>query len=61
MDFYGMNYYTSQFARHRDEPALETDFMGNMDELQETSKVYQSERKVVCIGSGQPQSFFGST
>lgn len=38
MDFYGMNYYTSQFARHRDEPALETDFMGNVDELQENKQ-----------------------
>ncbi|KND90722.1 Beta-glucosidase 1B [Tolypocladium ophioglossoides CBS 100239] len=34
-DFYGMNYYTSQFARHRDGPASETDYMGNVDELQQ--------------------------
>lgn len=34
-DFYGMNYYTSQFARHRPEPAADTDFIGNVDELQE--------------------------
>ncbi|PHH66473.1 hypothetical protein CDD81_6948 [Ophiocordyceps australis] len=33
-DFYGMNYYTSQFARHRDGPPLETDHVGNVDELQ---------------------------
>ncbi|EKJ75662.1 hypothetical protein NXS19_012497 [Fusarium pseudograminearum] len=33
-DFYGMNYYTSQFARHRSSPALDTDFIGNLDELQ---------------------------
>ncbi|KAJ6126768.1 hypothetical protein N7523_002380 [Penicillium sp. IBT 18751x] len=35
MDFYGMNYYTSQFARHRDEPAPENDFLGNVEEFQE--------------------------
>ncbi|KAJ5662379.1 uncharacterized protein N7477_009995 [Penicillium maclennaniae] len=35
MDFYGMNYYTSQFARHRDEPASENDFLGNVEEFQE--------------------------
>lgn len=34
-DFYGMNYYTSQFARHRDGPARETDYVGNLDELQQ--------------------------
>ncbi|KAH8691988.1 putative beta-glucosidase [Talaromyces proteolyticus] len=34
VDFYGMNYYTSQFARHRDQPAPETDFIGNIEELQ---------------------------
>ncbi|KAH7041214.1 family 1 glycoside hydrolase [Microdochium trichocladiopsis] len=33
-DFYGMNYYTSQFARHRSTLAPETDFVGNVDELQ---------------------------
>jgi beta-glucosidase len=32
-DFYGMNYYTSQYARHRDEPASENDYIGNLDEL----------------------------
>ena len=35
VDFYGMNYYTAQFARHRAQPAMETDFIGNVDELQE--------------------------
>lgn len=38
MDFYGMNYYTSQFARHRDGPAPETDYLGNIDELQENKQ-----------------------
>ncbi|KAJ5689572.1 Glycoside hydrolase family 1 [Penicillium macrosclerotiorum] len=38
IDFYGMNYYTSQFARHRDRPAPDTDFVGNLDELQENNK-----------------------
>lgn len=34
-DFYGMNYYTSQFARHIKQPPSQTDFIGNLDELQE--------------------------
>jgi beta-glucosidase len=38
IDFYGMNYYTSQFARHRDEPASETDFLGNVEEFQENKE-----------------------
>ena len=33
-DFYGMNYYTSQFARHRDSAPSENDYVGNVDELQ---------------------------
>lgn len=37
VDFYGMNYYTSQFARHRPQRAVDTDFIGNVDELQENS------------------------
>ena len=32
LDFYGMNYYTSQFARHRTSNASPTDFMGNVDQ-----------------------------
>ncbi|CAK7225351.1 hypothetical protein SEUCBS140593_005875 [Sporothrix eucalyptigena] len=32
-DFYGMNYYTSQFARHIEGEPLDTDFKGNVDEL----------------------------
>jgi beta-glucosidase len=35
VDFYGMNYYTSQFARHRAPPAPDTDSKGNVDDLQE--------------------------
>jgi beta-glucosidase len=35
VDFYGMNYYTSQYARHRTSPAPDTDFAGNLDECQE--------------------------
>lgn len=35
LELYGMNYYTSQFARHRASTALETDYKGNMDDLQE--------------------------
>ena len=34
VDFYGMNYYTCQYARHRDTPALLTDYIGNVEELQ---------------------------
>lgn len=34
-DFYGMNYYTSQYAKHRASPALDTDVIGNVEELQE--------------------------
>ncbi|GAB0136371.1 hypothetical protein EsDP_00004672 [Epichloe bromicola] len=37
-DFYGMNYYTSQFARHRDGRAADTDFLGNVDELQQNKQ-----------------------
>lgn len=33
-DFYGMNYYTSQFARHKSSPPPKTDYIGNLDELQ---------------------------
>jgi beta-glucosidase len=35
LDFYGMNYYTAQFARHRTTPASDTDHIGNVDELPE--------------------------
>ncbi|PHH80283.1 hypothetical protein CDD83_3771 [Cordyceps sp. RAO-2017] len=33
-DFYGMNYYTAQFARHRAGPPPATDYTGNVDERQ---------------------------
>lgn len=29
-----MNYYTSQFARHRDDPPSDSDYLSNVDELQ---------------------------
>ncbi|GKT83979.1 putative beta-glucosidase [Colletotrichum tofieldiae] len=35
LDFYGMNYYTSQFARHRTSAASDTDYWGNADGLTE--------------------------
>ncbi|KAH7016667.1 putative beta-glucosidase [Ilyonectria destructans] len=38
VDFYGMNYYTAQFARHRTSPASDTDFRGNVDDLQENKE-----------------------
>jgi beta-glucosidase len=38
LDFHGMNYYTAQFARHRDEPPSTTDFIGNVGEFQENSE-----------------------
>ena len=37
-DFYGMNYYTAQFARHRDESPSDTDYLGNVDELQQNKE-----------------------
>ncbi|KAG9251092.1 glycoside hydrolase superfamily [Emericellopsis atlantica] len=33
-DFYGMNYYTSQYARHRTGEPSKDDYLGNVDELQ---------------------------
>ncbi len=33
-DFYGMNYYTSQFAKHNAGEASDTDVLGNLEELQ---------------------------
>lgn len=38
VDFYGMNYYTSQYARHRTQPPSLHDFVGNVDELQENKE-----------------------
>lgn len=38
IDFYGMNYYTSQFARHRDEAPSKNDFRGNLEELQDNKE-----------------------
>jgi beta-glucosidase len=35
LDFYGMNYYTTQFARHRTSPAPDEDYIGNVDECPE--------------------------
>lgn len=37
LDFYGMNYYTSEFARHRKSSPPATDYKGNVDDLQEDS------------------------
>lgn len=37
-DFYGMNYYTAQFARHRGGPALAADYIGNVKESQVNRK-----------------------
>lgn len=44
VDFYGQNYYTAQFARHRDEPADPNDYLGNVTEL-------QSNKQGVSIGA----------
>lgn len=33
-DFYGMNYYTSQYARHNKDVPSENDYLGNIQELQ---------------------------
>lgn len=35
LDFYGMNYYTAQYARHRETQPTAEDFNGNLEELQE--------------------------
>lgn len=37
-DFYGMNYYTSQFARGRTTPPALEDFTGNIEESQENKQ-----------------------
>jgi len=34
VDFYGMNYYTCQYAKHIDAPAPDTDWKGNVEESQ---------------------------
>lgn len=34
VDFYGQNYYTAQYARHRDDPAHTNDYLGNVIETQ---------------------------
>jgi len=35
VDFYGMNYYTCQYAKHISTPVPDTDWKGNVEELQE--------------------------
>lgn len=40
-DFYGMNYYTSQYAKHREGPPSDSDYFGNVEELQ-TNKAGES-------------------
>jgi beta-glucosidase len=35
VDFYGNNYYTFRFAKHRTAPAPDTDYASNLDEPQE--------------------------
>jgi beta-glucosidase len=35
VDFYGMNYYTCQYAKHLTTPAPDTDCKGNVEETQE--------------------------
>ncbi|KAL4768681.1 glycoside hydrolase superfamily [Aspergillus nidulans var. acristatus] len=44
VNFYGMNYYTSLFARHRVSPASDTDYLGNLDD-------YQVNKSGVPIGN----------
>lgn len=58
VDFYGMNYYTAQYARHRTEPASVNDFMGNVDELQENKEgVSIGEESGVHWLRSSPHSF----
>lgn len=58
LDFYGMNYYTSQFARHRTTPASDTDYIGNLDECQENKAgVSVGEQSGVFWLRSAPQGF----
>jgi beta-glucosidase len=58
IDFYGMNYYTAQFARHRISPALDTDFLGNLDQYQENEAgVSIGEPSGIDWLRSAPQSF----
>jgi beta-glucosidase len=54
VDFYGMNYYTSLYARHRVTPALDTDFLGNLDE-------YQVNQSGISIGDPSGVDWLHST
>lgn len=54
IDFYGMNYYTSQFARHRDETPSKNDYLGNIEELQEN-------KEGVSVGEPSGVSWLQST
>lgn len=52
-DFYGMNYYTSQFAKHRTEVAPETDVLGNVEE-------HQSNKEGESVGAESGVSWLRS-
>jgi hypothetical protein len=57
-DFYGMNYYTAQYARHRAQPPSVHDFVGNVDELQENKEgVSIGEESGVHWLRSSPDSF----
>jgi beta-glucosidase len=58
VDFYGMNYYTAQYSRHRTQSASVNDFIGNVDELQENKEgVSIGEESGVHWLHSSPDSF----
>lgn len=58
LDFYGMNYYTTQFARHRTSPAALEDYVGNVDELPENKAgVSVGEQSGIWWLRSAPQGF----
>lgn len=58
LDFYGMNYYTAQFARHSTGPVSITDYTGNLKTYQENSKgVSIGEESGVDWLRSSPESF----
>ena len=58
LDFYGMNYYTTQFARHRTSPAAPEDYVGNVDELPENKAgVSVGEQSGIWWLRSAPQGF----
>ncbi|KAM0554891.1 hypothetical protein ACHAPJ_006626 [Fusarium lateritium] len=58
LDFFAMNYYTSQFARHRTTPAPDTDYQGNVDDCSENEAgISIGEHSGMFWLRSAPQSF----